>query len=101
MFGGSWPRRAEIADWTSSAAESMSRSRSNSSVTDVEPWLDDEFIDLMPAMFENWRSSGVATEAAIVSGLAPGSDAFTGSSGSPRPAGPRPAAACRRRRRTP
>jgi hypothetical protein len=31
----------------------------------------------MPAMVENWRSSGVATAAAIVSGLAPGSDAET------------------------
>ena len=44
---------------------------------EVEPWLDDEFIDLMPAMFENRRSSGVATDEAIVSGLAPGSEAFT------------------------
>ena len=31
----------------------------------------------MPAMVENWRSSGVATEEAIVSGLAPGSEADT------------------------
>ena len=31
----------------------------------------------MPAMRPNWRSSGVATEEAMVSGLAPGSDAPT------------------------
>ena len=43
----------------------------------VEPCLDDEFIALTPAMFENWRSSGVATAAAMVSGLAPGSEAET------------------------
>src|ERR1700758_601020 len=43
----------------------------------VEPsWLD-EVIWLMPAMRPNWRSSGVATDDAIVSGLAPGSPAPT------------------------
>src|SRR5262245_35383048 len=31
----------------------------------------------MPAMRPNWRSSGVATDEAMVSGLAPGSDAWT------------------------
>ena len=31
----------------------------------------------MPAMRPNWRSSGVATAEAIVSGLAPGSEAET------------------------
>src|SRR5512133_3953743 len=72
MLGGSRPSVAEIPDWTSSAAPSMSRERSNSMVTFVEPWVDVEFIDLMPAMFENSRSRTVATEAAIVSGLAPG-----------------------------
>src|SRR5512138_3610571 len=72
MFGGSRPSVAEMADCTSCAAASMSRSRSNSSVTCVEPWLDEEFIDLIPAMFENCRSSGVAIDDAIVSGLAPG-----------------------------
>ena len=37
-----------------------------------------EFVELMlstPAMVENWRSSGVATDDAMVSGLAPGSGA--------------------------
>ena len=31
-----------------------------------------EVIESMPAMVESWRSSGVATEEAMVSGLAPG-----------------------------
>ena len=39
----------------------------------VMPWPLVEVIELRPAMVENWRSSGVATEDAIVSGLAPGS----------------------------
>ena len=39
----------------------------------VRPSADDEFIDEMPAMVDNWRSIGEATDAAIVSGLAPGS----------------------------
>ena len=37
----------------------------------------DEFIESIPAMVENCRSSGVATEEAMVSGLAPGSAACT------------------------
>jgi hypothetical protein len=39
-----------------------------------------EFVDViesMPAIVENCFSKGVATEEAIVSGLAPGKDAFT------------------------
>ena len=55
----------------------MLRSRSNCSVIDVEPWPLIEVIEVMPEMVENWRSSTVATEAAIVSGLAPGSVAVT------------------------
>ena len=35
----------------------------------------------MPAMLENWFSRGVATEAAMVSGLAPGRAAVTSSVG--------------------
>ena len=55
----------------------MLRSRSNCSVIRVDPWLLVEVIDVTPAMVANWRSSGVATEAAIVSGLAPGRSAET------------------------
>ena len=38
----------------------------------VEPRPLVEFIESMPAMVENCRSSGVATDDAMVSGLAPG-----------------------------
>src|SRR3954470_23545128 len=57
---------------TSRAAPSMSRLRSNWMVIWVWPRLDVEVIDEMPAMVENCRSIGPATEAAMVSGLAPG-----------------------------
>ena len=46
-------------------------------VTLVEPSELDEVISVMPAMWLNCRSSGVATDDAIVSGLAPGSAALT------------------------
>src|ERR1051326_1991673 len=55
----------------------MLRSRLNWMVIEVEPWLLDELILLMPAMVENWLSSGVATADAMVSGSAPGSEALT------------------------
>ncbi len=55
----------------------MFRFKSNCSVIEVEPsWLA-EVISVMPAMRPNWRSSGVATDEAIVSGLAPGRIALT------------------------
>ena len=43
----------------------------------VEPSELDDVISVTPAMRPSERSSGVATVAAIVSGLAPGSDACT------------------------
>ena len=55
----------------------MSRSSLNCTVIDVEPCPFEDDIDAMPAIVDNSRSSGVATEAAIVSGLAPGSPACT------------------------
>ncbi len=36
-----------------------------------------DVISVTPAMRPSWRSSGVATDVAMVSGLAPGSDAWT------------------------
>ena len=63
----------EIADCTSSAAPSMFRLRSNCRTIEVLPSDDVEVIVVTPAMVENWRSRIEATEAAIVSGLAPGS----------------------------
>src|SRR5690349_13349941 len=66
-----------MAACTSRAAASMLRLRSNCSVIDVPPSELLELISVTPAMRPNWRSSGVATAEAIVSGLAPGSPAFT------------------------
>src|SRR5215831_13858136 len=61
-----------MAAWTSRAAASMLRSRSNWSVTLVDPSELDDVICVTPAMRPNCRSSGVATDDAIVSGLPPG-----------------------------
>src|SRR3954471_13718263 len=77
IFGGNRPPAFEIADATSCAAESISRSSENWIVMLVLPSELEEFIESMPAIVENWRSSGVATDAAIVSGFAPGSCADT------------------------
>src|SRR3954469_20055630 len=77
MFCGSWRPAVEIADCTSCAAASRLRSKVNWMVIEVEPCVLDELIELMPAMVENWLSSGVATDDAMVSGSAPGSAAFT------------------------
>jgi hypothetical protein len=78
---GSWPRAAWIAACTSRAAPLMSRFSSNCSVTRALPSEDDEVISVTPAMRPRARSSGVATVAAITSGLAPGSDADTDTTG--------------------
>jgi hypothetical protein len=43
----------------------------------VDPRLLDEVISVTDAMRVNWRSSGVATDEAMVSGLAPGKPACT------------------------
>ena len=50
----------------------MLRLRSNWMVIEVMPSDDDEVSELMPAIVESWRSIGAATEAAMVSALAPG-----------------------------
>ena len=67
----------EIADCTSSAAPSMLLLRSNCRTIEVLPSDEVEVIVVTPAMVANWRSRIEATEAAIVSGLAPGSCAVT------------------------
>src|SRR6185437_5838197 len=77
MLVGSWRPAAEIAACTSCAAPSRLRSRSNWMVTCVEPCVLDELMLLMPAIVENWFSSGVATDDAMVSGSAPGKLAET------------------------
>src|SRR6201998_1722249 len=55
----------------------MLRDRSNCRVMLVEPRALTEVIWVTPAISENWRSSGVATLDAMVSGLAPGRFALT------------------------
>src|SRR5439155_9148867 len=77
MFGGSWPAAAAMAACTSRAAPLMSRARSNCRVMVVAPRNDVDVISVTPAMRPNWRSSGVASADAIVSGLAPGRPAET------------------------
>src|ERR1700730_3767483 len=66
-----------MAACTSRAAASISRFRSNCSVTLLDPRLLEEVISVTEAILPNCRSSGVATEEAIVAGLAPGKDALT------------------------
>ena len=75
--GGSCGSAAEIAVCTSCAAASMLRLRSNCRVIEVEPCELVELIESIPAIPENWRSSGVAIDEAIVSGFAPGRLALT------------------------
>src|SRR5271169_802732 len=55
----------------------MFRSRLNCKVMRVVLTVLDEVISLTSAMTPRWRSSGVATVVAIVSGLAPGIVALT------------------------
>ncbi len=74
---GSWPPAALIAACTSWAAPSMLRDSSNCNRIEVWPSVLAEVIWVMPGISENWRSSGVATLEAMVSGLAPGSEALT------------------------
>src|SRR6202035_6067116 len=76
-FAGSWPRAPLIAAWTSRPAASMLRFKSDCRVMLVEPRELVEVISETPAMRPNWRSKGVATEEAMVSGLAPGRLALT------------------------
>src|SRR5438128_5109039 len=80
LFGsvdGSWLRAALMAACTSRAAASMFRLRSNCRTIRQLPSRLVDVISVTPAMRPNWRSSGVATAEAIVSGLAPGSAACT------------------------
>src|SRR6516162_4574647 len=70
-------RAALIPAWTSRAAKSMSRPRSNCMVMEVVPRELEEVISVRPAMWPNWRSRGAATEDAMISALAPGRIAAT------------------------
>jgi hypothetical protein len=66
-----------MAACTSWAAASMFRSSANWMTIWVWPRLDVEVMLSIPAMVENCFSSGVATVAAMVAGLAPGKVAVT------------------------
>ncbi len=77
IAGGNCPPAALIAASVSVAAPSMSRLRSNCSVTEVKPSALEDVIWVTPGIWPNCSSSGVATDDAIVSGSAPGSCAVT------------------------
>src|SRR5256884_6621894 len=77
MPGGRRGAAFAIIACTSWAAASIERSRLNWIVICVRPSALDEVIESMPAIVVNCFSSGVATAEAIVSGLAPGSEAET------------------------
>src|SRR5215510_9759851 len=72
MPGGSSGIAAAIAVCTSTVAPSISRFRANCRVILVLFCRLFEVIESSPAMVVNWRSSGVATADAMVSGFAPG-----------------------------
>src|SRR5215471_1523792 len=55
----------------------MLRSNAKVRVIEVLPCPLEELMESIPAIVENWRSSGVATAEAMVSGVAPGSAALT------------------------
>src|SRR5215831_5270087 len=71
------PAAALMAAWMSWAAPSILRLRSNCTVMLTMPSALVDVIWVTPEICANWRSSGVETEDAIVSGLAPGSVAET------------------------
>ena len=70
-------RVAVICDCTSRAAPSMLRSRSNCMTMLALPFDERDVISATPGIVANARSSGAATEVAIVSGFAPGNWADT------------------------
>ena len=66
-----------MAAWMSLAAASMLRSRSNCTTTVVVPSPLEDVVCDTPGICANWRSSGWATDDAMVAALAPGSWAET------------------------
>ncbi len=77
IVGGRSLAAFAIIEFTSWAAASMLRSRSNCSVMVVAPSVLDELSASRPAMVENCFSSGSAIDDAIVAGDAPGRLACT------------------------
>src|SRR5580698_1819375 len=76
-FAGRNPTEELMAACTSRAAALISRLRSNWRVTCADPTELREVISVTPAIRVNCFSRGVATAAAITSGLAPGRPAWT------------------------
>lgn len=74
---GSRLHEALVAVCTSRTASLVSRDRSNYSVIRGESSELDEVILVIPTVRPNGRSGGVVTVAAIILGLAPGSDVLT------------------------
>ena len=70
---GSFLAATVSAVCTSSAAPSIFRLRSNWIMMVLMPSVEVDVIDVMPAIVDSWRSIGPATDAPMVSGLAPGS----------------------------
>ena len=77
MPDGSRGMAAAMAVWTSDAAPSMSRPRSNCIVMVALPTALADVIESSPAMEVNCRSSGLATDEARVAGSPPGNPALT------------------------
>src|SRR5215831_529173 len=76
-FFDNCPAAALIAAWMSWAAASILRLRSNCTMMLAKPRALVDVIWVTPEICANWRSNGVETEDAIVSGLAPGRVAET------------------------
>ena len=74
---GSSVEAALMAACTSCSAASMLRSSVNCSVICEEPKLETESICSSEGICPNWRSSGVVTDDAMVSALAPGNSVET------------------------
>ena len=66
-----------MAAWTSRAAPSVLRFKSNWILMEQPPSVLAEVISVTPAIWAKCRSRGAAREEATVAGAAPGSDAET------------------------
>src|ERR671939_312730 len=66
MVAGSWRAADAIAEFTSCAAASMSRSRLNWITMRVRPWPLIDVISSVPAMVENCFSRGAAGNPPVV-----------------------------------
>src|ERR1035437_5318621 len=76
-FFGRSPSAALIAVWTSNAAASTLRARSNWTLIELAPSELVDVIEVTPGKIASARSSGDVTDEAIVSALAPGKSALT------------------------